>query len=296
MKQEKNLTVKLVGGLGNQLFGYFAGLACAINSKRNLLIDMTDVLSPYRSHSSSIESFDIPFEFTQRELQNRYVEKLKAHFTLGIQKVEFLEKCTSEYRSPVVGFDEEILDRNFRKRIISGYFQSYRYHDACPRHLAQIALKRPSIWFREMKCLLSSNSIGVLHVRRGDYKKFRNVHGLLSRDYYERAIEMVEGSLEIDKYLIFSDDVSDAKNSLGSFSEKFEFISPPIGSDPAETLLLMSFASANIIANSTFSWWSAKLSTSTKIVVAPKEWFAGKKEPLDLYPREWQKVSSAWID
>ena len=51
----------------------------------------------------------------------------------------------------------------------------------------------------------------------------------------------------------------------------------------------------NIIANSSFSWWSAWLNNNKdKIVVAPKKWFGSKLvnklDAKDLIPEEWIRI------
>jgi hypothetical protein len=57
----------------------------------------------------------------------------------------------------------------------------------------------------------------------------------------------------------------------------------------------MQFGGAHIIANSTFSWWGAYLSRSTKIVIAPGSWFKDLEEPLDLIPPEWKRIKNDWL-
>ena len=47
-----------------------------------------------------------------------------------------------------------------------------------------------------------------------------------------------------------------------------------------------------IIANSSFSWWGAWLSTyNDKIVIAPKRWFGDPQYDIrDLLPNNWIKL------
>ena len=58
-----------------------------------------------------------------------------------------------------------------------------------------------------------------------------------------------------------------------------------------EVLFLMSNGVSHITANSTFSWWSATLSTSSTHIVAPKVWFKDRPTPADLLPKKWELIS-----
>ena len=72
------------------------------------------------------------------------------------------------------------------------------------------------------------------------------------------------------------------------------FIKIPNDMEDWEQLLLMSGCQHNIIANSTFSWWSAYLNENNdKIVCYPELWFGPAKNNLDLkdlHPITWNKI------
>jgi hypothetical protein len=61
-----------------------------------------------------------------------------------------------------------------------------------------------------------------------------------------------------------------------------------------EQMLFMSLCNHNIIANSTFSWWSAYINDNpNKIVCYPSVWFGHAKSDWvikDLHPESWIKI------
>ncbi len=57
-----------------------------------------------------------------------------------------------------------------------------------------------------------------------------------------------------------------------------------------EEMYLMSLCKANILANSSFSWWEAYLNVnSDRHVIYPKRWFLDKSlDTSDMHPPAWQ--------
>ena len=76
--------------------------------------------------------------------------------------------------------------------------------------------------------------------------------------------------------------------------ESDKFIS---GYKDYEELYIMGKCDHFIIANSTFSWWAAWLSTTqneeNKIVIAPDTWFgySGPQDYQDIYCESWIKIN-----
>ena len=83
------------------------------------------------------------------------------------------------------------------------------------------------------------------------------------------------------------------KEKLKNIFKNINFIRANNELDDWEQMLLMSLCQHNIIANSTFSWWGAWLSSS-ELVVAPSGWFKGSNnqhlDTKDLIPENWMVI------
>lgn len=113
-----------------------------------------------------------------------------------------------------------------------------------------------------------------------------------------RAIEQINSLSDAPSPVwIFSDSPNEIKESMPNLM-KFgpKIIASPNDVSDAETLILMSHASRIVIANSTFSWWAARVNGSNKTVIAPEKWFRGLPDPEFLIPNNWIKVKSYWLD
>jgi hypothetical protein len=122
-------------------------------------------------------------------------------------------------------------------------------------------------------------SYAFLHVRRGDYLQYSDIHYNLPQTYYESALTL----LNHDKILVFSDDPSWCATQ--PWLSKYTMVNEP---DELSSLRMMaSCKKGAIIANSTFSWWGAMLS-GCDTVFYPSRWISGATP--DLFPQGWTRV------
>jgi len=292
------MQVRIIGGLGNQLFTYFAGVLYSEIHGKKLVVDLGQLEMIGTSHGASIAGFKLPHEVSYIKA-GKYLEFWKRLRSVILRKRiisgKNFAKLSGFYASNEIGFDSEFCVL-FNLSKVEGYFQTYRYFDALQdEKFKKLELPNPSAWFLENSQLLDSESYIVLHVRRGDFRKYKESVGLLSSSYYLRAVKEID-KLRSDNLPIwvFSDEIELAKGLLEGVSDRIvKFVDQPIESSANESLLLMSRAAAIVIANSTFSWWAATLG-SKKIVIAPREWFKGAKNPTDLYPPNWHQIQSTW--
>lgn len=287
------INTKVVGGVGNQLFCYFAGYGLARKFNYDLSIDVSDIRKGRSVHNVSIESFQLPGNFIS--INETFLSLFfKRTFNYLNRKLSLNLGLNSNYHSSVIGYDPNLDTINGPVKL-NGYYQTFRYFERISKEVLPLKLKNESEWFKTTLKVLQESDFVSIHIRRGDYEKLSQNYGLLTETYYRRAIEKIEDLSIKGRFVIFSDDIDKAREVLSDLvTEETYWIDPPSGVSPAESLILMSHATANIIANSTFSWWGAALNTKKSAVIAPSKWFRNMEDPQDLYPPEWHLIESSW--
>jgi hypothetical protein len=173
---------------------------------------------------------------------------------------------------------------------LAGYWQSWRYFDAiADRIRADLDLGRfagPAI--ADALADIATRPTAAVHVRRGDYAGDSSTFHFSGRDYYDRARQALDGMGEGLRYLVFSDEPMVAQALLSDWPH-CTFVD---GNTPYQDMLLFSRCRHYVIANSSFSWWSAWLgATAESRVVAPRQWFSRERQSTtnirDLYPADW---------
>ena len=151
------------------------------------------------------------------------------------------------------------------------YVQDFKYFDKYRNELREI--------FHEG--ITSVPYVGI-HCRRGDYAG-NTFHSDMSKtDYYERAMALFPGA----NFKVFSDDIQWCRGQ-----ERFKGCEFSTNTTELEDFNeLASCMDGIIIANSSFSFWTAYLSNAKKIVM-PKEntWFRDGVERVTC-PPEWIRV------
>ena len=288
----------LNGGIGNQLFVYAAGKAFSKSNNIPVKFDISDVGKGFTNHGSSIQALSLDLDvaprksYFQRLIKRGFNKFHQAFYKLTARKLF----STSSYQSHEIGYDSALFNKRFARNI-RGYFQSWRYVETVFEVFPQreTILNSPSKWFHDISGLALVECPIILHVRRGDYKRLSDTYGLLSSDYYTTALARVRFFLPENPIWVISDDINEARVLLSSVLPlDTSWVDPPLGTDPVESLILMCFGSANIIGNSTFSWWGAMLNKNSAVTVAPQKWFKSLIDPKDLYPPHWLQVPSSW--
>jgi len=188
-------------------------------------------------------------------------------------------------------FDQELFDNCPDHVSLQGYFQTEKYFKHIEHQIRAEFTFLDDI-LEPCKGMIGSieNPI-ALHIRRGDYVINSENHFNLPLSYYEAALKHFDDDRNV---IIFSDD-SKWCHEQPLFADDRFIISD--NDDNRMDLCLMSLCNDFIIANSTYSWWGAWLSSNkNKKVIAPVQWF-GKTgytkdhDTKDLIPETWKRIS-----
>ena len=293
----KNTTVQVVGGLGNQLFGYFAGLFVSKHYGTDLILDCSIAGKNHHARSSLLD-FKLDGEVTYRNGARIANYILSRTPDLGINFSRTLGSWFSYHYIRQNGFDSSILDSKPGGKLV-GYFQTYKYYSSCleNQQAGPLELVNPTNWYLKMRTEAILERPIVVHVRRGDYGLKKNsAIGVLAKRYYLDSLEILRNKLgnSGNEVWIFSDEVNDVRSEFGIDGKGFRFVSPPKETPAAESLKLMSLGVGNVISNSTFSFWGATFGGHSN-VVAPSDWFKFMEDPLDLIPPTWERSNSFWV-
>jgi hypothetical protein len=177
---------------------------------------------------------------------------------------------------------------------LRGYFQNSDFTERNDRFIMP-SLRQPSSSFLRAADLAHLTAPLGIHVRLGDYRKHQHTHGILSGEYYSRAIKAVHHDLRIREVWVFSDDDKSAMNLIretGTVSKLTAASS--FGLNDLETLFLLSECKNLVLGNSTFSLWAGLLGKRVDQVVRPDPAFVGIASHPNLYPQRFEKVTAAW--
>lgn len=291
----KKIIIQLQGGLGNQLFTYTAGATAASRLGLPVVIDTSEISSGYTARSFDLNGLDLPVSFKEsrvwrvispkfRNISRRLLQRL---FPIVFKRFYLVETS--------IGYVES-LSKLSEGRIIRGYFQSWRYFEDLKKSkgYADIKIKDPSAKWKNLSKTLRELDPIVVHFRRGDYLTLLDTFGALSEKYFEDGIKLIQSSLGPSEVWLFTDG-EESINPIFINEYVSKVFSPKAGLSDLETMMLMSQAKKFVISNSTFSWWAARLADPEAVVVAPKKWFKGLDDPLDLIPHDWHQIKSTWL-
>ncbi|MGA1868153.1 MAG: alpha-1,2-fucosyltransferase [bacterium] len=290
------IIVKLIGGLGNQMFQYAAGRRLSHVLGHDLKLDISG-FEKYSLRTYHLNVFNTEENFATADeiadLKGQRQRKVKC--VLKFMKRRQRKSAPTYVKEKHFHFDPGVL--NLQKGVyLEGYWQSEKYFiDIKTLIQREFTIKVPqTIKNRELSKIIDSCESISLHVRRGDLinnPHTRLFHGTCDLDYYSRSTDYISQIVKHPHFFIFSDSPEWVRNNL-HLTYPAILIEHNTPNKCYEDLRLMSQCKHHIVANSSFSWWGAWLGKNkNKIVIAPEKWFNTQEcDTKDLLPTGWVRL------
>lgn len=275
--------IQVMGGLGNQLQQY-ALYRKLIRLGKEVRLDVSWFDEVKRVEERKGANSEETSAITKRQLELLKFDRL------------LFETCSEEEKRKLIGSDglSGKLRRKLMPATVHWFHESRMYHPeiftfedmylsgyfACEKYYADILYElRERIQFppsadsrnRELaEEMQNGHSISV-HIRRGDYLNPENAAmfgNICTETYYEEAIRWMKEKVPDAHFYIFSDDVLYVRQKYAG--EEYTVVDINHGADSFYDMWLMSNCKHHICANSTFSFWGARLGNyESKIKIRP---------------------------
>lgn len=279
------IIIRAMGGLGNQLQQY--ALYKKLESMgKDVRLDTSwfDNVSMQAAMSDAL---------TARELELNHLQGIRYAAATKEEIRAVLGRLWEEPESVM-----QKVKRTFRPSANPAFIESDMYHEnifsytdkylvgywACEKYYADIlgtlrheikfpACSDPDVQ-RKNDALIKQmeKTISVsMHIRRGDYLDDANkpLFGNICKDtYYAKAISYMKERFGEVRFYLFSDDTAYVREHYQG--EEYQVVDWNQGKNSFYDILLMSRCRHNICANSTFSFWGARLNAhEDKVMVRP---------------------------
>lgn len=284
-------------GLGNQFFQYAAARNVAARLGAPLFLDASHYLY-IQNRALDLGKFRVRARFlpdllaklfTRSEGGGPLRRRLEALANLGIRTLDDQEQ----------GYDPRVERLGWFSRL-DGLWQSERYFAAVrPQLLEELEPRGPlPEAVRAFVRRVTDEPSIALHVRRGDLVTdplYAETVGTLGPEYYREALTRLKARLPDGRVYVFSDDPAWCAQQLPAIFPT-EVVSGRVTRSPVEDFAAMKACRHFVIANSTFSWWTAWLGRQAdKQVIAPARFFRVPRAwEADLLPPSWERVEPAF--
>ncbi len=288
------IKIKINWWLWNQMFQYAYIKALSLRNNIKFKLDISWFKNYFRPFELDILNIERNYCY-KKEIpfyENIYSKNKYINFFINKLKILIKKLNPEHFIENQFNFNKDFI--NINNWYIEWYFYTEKYFKKYKNQIKQdfkFLKKISNNNIHILNKIKKTNSVGI-HVRRWDYienKKTNKIHWVCNINYYKESINYIEKKINKPRFFIFSDDIEWCKNNLWI---NWIYIIWNTWEKSWEDMKLMSKCKHNIIANSSFSWWWARLNNNkNKIVIAPKKWLNNKNiNTNDVIPNNWIKI------
>lgn len=261
------IIVKLMGGLGNQLFQYAFGRSLAIKNNTDLYLDISYFNKKNEKdtpRSFELQHFNINAKIADNSILSKFINNkfdLKNRLICSVLSFNQYKKIKEKH----VDFDDS-LNQKKGNLYFRGYFQDERYFANFKTIIAQElsynkSIKKDYQIYLDAITQNKENAVAI-HIRKTDFTNAVNKDkfDIVSDDYYLKKVEEYKSINRDIKFFCFSDDIEYCKK-LFDKTENIIYIEATKPNSTDE-FYLMQTCKQHIIGNSTFAWWAVWLSNN----------------------------------
>lgn len=274
-----------LGRLGNQMF-----IACAARKfARETGREYVGLV--YNDRSKKPRSWDYPPQQFQSVMRNEtYMEPAAVQNYHRMPQGPYISN----------GFPADLPHRDI---LLNDYFQDSRCIDR--DEALRLFAPQPEVLTAINRLYGDLSDCVCVNVRRGDYIDHQRFgFRVLTAAEIQEMLDLYFPAADYPRVLFVSDDIPWCRQNFPStrflFADRHKPVSVQsvavLGNEPALwspliDLYLQTICRANIISNSSFSWWGAYLNTHAERIVCPWPWFTSPKKPpmTHLLPDNWIK-------
>lgn len=292
------IILKVLGGLGNQMFQYAFARNLQLLYGEELKLDCSRY-STYKIRNFSLNNLNIPQNIkiiNNNELN--FYKKLKLNLYMKVYHIEqFIlrnikkdrqlgEKIYYRWINKGCYFNFDRYYYNYKEssksiKYIFGYFQSEKYFKEnleIIRSELKVSIPPEKNEIMLLDEINNCEAIGI-SIREGDDYHNSNM-GVCNKEFYYNGMDEIAGKVKNPRFYIFSDCIDKIKKEY-KFKYPVKYIE---NMNDYQGLRLLYSCKHFVIANSSFSWWGAYLcDNKNKIVITPSRWYKNENKKPDIY-------------
>lgn len=296
------VSLRVIGGLGNQLFQFAHAFSLANRSGAHVNLD-TSSFKRYGGHEGFLLDELLRSSSKQLagvELKRRDISSLLSNAVrFGPTWKPLMEWI---FRTRIFWEQRAFEYRHFdltpgKEHLFVGFWQSWRFFEADLLAIRAALRKwldidRIRATLRERLKVDPKTTLVMVHVRRGDYLIHGDTYTYLGKEYYSSALSHVLETETEPVFVIFTDEPKRVQIE-GIFPDEVKYFDDR-GMTSTEILANMAACDYFVTANSTFSWWAAFIGSSmedNRRVCAPSQWLKAGDSTSELLFENWKQIT-----